>query len=199
VRISGDFKQAETYYRDSLAVSRPFQMNWHATNSFVGLAQALLGQGKIEEAIEAAQESLSLAQSINAPDVMVEVFCTLSEIQLAQCHWNEAEENAQNAARLASQIGVSTLLGTAWRLTSVSRLRLGKIVEAKEALDFAWKALEEGQDQLESGRLHVQALSIALAENDLDQARHHQTAARLVFTQLGAARDLSALDLMEIG
>ncbi len=71
VRDLGDVVQAELYYRDSLAVSRPFQMNWHAANSYVGLAQSLLYQGKIDEAAEALQESFRLAQEINAPDVIV--------------------------------------------------------------------------------------------------------------------------------
>ena len=84
VRSLGDVEQAELYYRDSLAVSRPLQMNWHAANSFVGLAQSLLCQGKIDEAFESLQEGFRLAQEINAPDVIVEAYCTQAEIQLAK-------------------------------------------------------------------------------------------------------------------
>ncbi len=92
VRNLGDAAQAEIYYRDSLAVSRPFQMNWHAANSYVGLAQTLLYQGKIDEAYESLRESFRLAEEINAPDVTVEAFCTQAEIQLAKDELVEAEE-----------------------------------------------------------------------------------------------------------
>jgi predicted ATPase/class 3 adenylate cyclase len=198
VRSLGDVIQAEVFYRDSLAVSRPFQMNWHAANSYVGLAQSLLCQGKITEASESLQESFRLAQEINAPDVIVEAYCTLAEIQLAKEKLLEAEESAQNAAKLASQIGVSTLLATAWRLTSASLLRQGQIEDARKALDKAWKALEDGPDRIEDGRLHAQAILIALASNNQEEARMHQAAAEQVFKQLGAARDLSLLEAIEI-
>jgi predicted ATPase len=198
VHSVGDVIQAELYYRDSLAVSRPLQMNWHAANSFVGLAQSLLCQGRIDEASESLKESFRLAQEINAPDVIIEAYCTLAEIQLAKDSLLEAEESAQNAAKLAEQIGVSPLLATAWRITSSSLLRQGQIENAGQALDRAWKALEEGPDRMEDGRLHAQAMLVALAANDLEQARNHQAAARQLFTQLGASRDLSQLESIEI-
>ena len=194
VRSSGDVAQAELYYRDSLAVSRPFQMNWHAANSLVGLAQSLLCQGKIDEASESLQESFRLAQEINAPDVIVEAYCTLAEIQLASDRLVEAEESAQTAAKLASQIGVSPLLATAWRLTSASLLRQGHIQNANQALESAWQALKDGPDRIEDGRLHAQAMLVALAANDQEQVQMHRNAAEQVFKQLGASRDLALLE-----
>jgi predicted ATPase/class 3 adenylate cyclase len=198
VRSLGDVVQAELYYRDSLAVSRPFQMNWHAANSYAGLAQSLLYQGKIAEASEAIQESFRLAQDINAPDVIVEAYCALAEIQLAQDRLPAAEESARNAVNLASQIGVSPLMATAWRLTSTSLLRQGDLENARQALDKAWMALGEVPDRIESGRLHAQAMSLALAVQDWEQARLQRAAAEQVFKQLGAARDLTLLESIEI-
>jgi tetratricopeptide (TPR) repeat protein len=198
VRSLGDVQQAELYYRDSLAISRPFQMNWHAANSFAGLAQSLLCQGRIDEASESLQESFRLAQEINAPDVIVEAYCTLAEIQLAKDKLLEAEESAQSAVKLASQIGVSPLLATAWRLTSASLLRQGQIDSSRQALDKAWKALEAGPDRIEDGRLHAQAMLVALAADDVELARVHRSAAELVFKQLGASRDLSILEAIDI-
>lgn len=197
-RDMGDAEQAEHYYRDSLAVSRPFQMNWHAANSFVGLSQSLLGQGKIDEAAEALQDSFRLAQEINAPDVTVEASCTMAEILLAQGKLLEAEESAQRAVKLASQIGVGPLMATAWRLTSASLLRQGNIKAAQGTLVKAWKALEDGPDPLEAGRLHVQSMVLALALSDHPQAQEHRAAAEKIFSQLGALRDLSLLKLMVI-
>jgi predicted ATPase/class 3 adenylate cyclase/Tfp pilus assembly protein PilF len=194
VRSLGDVVQAEQYYRDSLAVSRPFQMNWHAANSYVGLAQSLLCQGKINEATESLQDSFRLAQEINAPDVIVEAYCTQAEIQLAQGELVQAEESAQNATKLASQIGVGPLLAIAWRLTSASLLRQGDVSRASQALETAWQALTEGPDHLEDGRLHAQAMLIALTNQDANMAQMHRAAAEKVFKYLGASRDLAMLE-----
>jgi Tfp pilus assembly protein PilF len=185
--------QAELYYRDSLAISRPLQMNWHAANSYVGLAQSLLYQGKIAEASEPLQDSFRLAQEINAPDVTVEAYCTLAEIQLAKGELELAGESAQAAVKLASQIEVGPFLATAWRLISVCSLRQSDAQSAGQALETAWKALEEGPDQLEEGRLHAQARLVAAAMNDFEHAQRHQVAAEQIFEELGAARDMSLL------
>ncbi len=194
VRGLGNIVQAEQYYRNSLAVSRPFQMNWHAANSLVGLVQSLLYQGRIDEAADALEESFRIAQEINAPDVTVEAHCMQAEIQLAKDQLVEAVESAQDAVKLAAQIGSSTLLATAWRLTCAGLLRQGQIEEARAALEEAWKALEYGPDRIETGRLHAQAMLLALAAQEFEQAHIHQAAARQVFTQLEAARDLSLLE-----
>lgn len=194
VRNQGDVVQAELHYRDSLAVSRPFQMNWHAANSLVGLAQSLLCQGRIDEASEALQGGLHLAQEINAPDVIVEAYCTTAEIQLTQDRLPDAEESARSAAALASQIGVSPLLATAWRLAASSLLRQGRAQDAEKALDMAWQALADGPDKLEDGRLHAQAMLIASAAGNADQARFHREAAEDAFKHLGASRDLALLE-----
>ena len=197
VRSLGDMTQAETYYRDSLAVSRPLQMNYHAANSYVGLAQSLLCQGKIDEASESLQESLRLAQEINAPDVIAEASCAKAEILLAKNEPGQAEESAQFAANLASQIGAATLLATAWRLTSASLLRQGHNEEARQALETAWQALTDSPDQLEDGRLHAQAMQLALSNQETELAQMHRKAAEQVFKHLGASRDLQLLGTSE--
>ncbi len=197
VRGLGDMPQAELYYRDSLAISRPLQMNWHAANSYVGLAQSLLCQGKIDEASEPLEESFRLAQEINAPDVTVEAYCTRAEIQLAKNELLQAEESAQNAVKLAAQIEVGPLLATAWRLISISRLRQGSLQTASEALETAWNALADGPDQLEEGRLHAQAMLVALASHDKEQAQMHKKAAGQILTRLGASRDLAQVASIE--
>ena len=197
-RDQGNVEQAELYYRDSLAVSRPFQMNYNAANSLVGLAQSLLYQGKLAEASEALAESLLLAKEINAPDVIVEVYCTLSEYHLARGELFEAEGSARNAAKLALDIGVSPLRTTAWRLIATSLLRQGRTQEASQALENVSQGLADGLNRLESGRLHVQAMQVALADSDLESVAFHRTNAEQVFRQLGAARDLAQLESVEI-
>lgn len=198
VRSLGDVMQAELYYRDSLAVSRPFQMNWHVANSHVGLALSLLYQGKIDAASASLEESFRLVQEINAPDVMVEAYCTQAEIYLAKNDLTRAEESARLAANLASQIGVGPLLAATWRLTAASLLRQGCVDQAGEALSRGWEALAAGPDPLEEGRLHAQAVQVALAQQDDERAREHRQAAEQLFKHLGASRDLALLSGSEV-
>ncbi|MBE0696229.1 MAG: tetratricopeptide repeat protein, partial [Anaerolineaceae bacterium] len=194
VRYLGDMPQAELHYRDSLAVSRPFQMNWHAANSYAGLAQSLLCQGRIEEAREPLQDSFRLAQEIDAPDVIVEALCVRAEIQLARNELVEAEESAQSAAKLAAQIGIGQYLATAWRLTCASQLRQGNVEKAKQALETAWEALAEAPDRLEEGRYHFQAMLFALASQDEEGIQMNRQSAEQIFKNLGAAYDLAQLE-----
>jgi tetratricopeptide (TPR) repeat protein len=198
VRDQGDVEQAELHYRDSLAVSRPFQMNWHAANSFVGLAQSLLYQGRIDEAEEALQEGHRLALEINAPDVIVEALCTTADILLARGELVESEAQAQEAEKLAAQIGINPLQATACRLQSASLLRQGRIELARHKLENAWQALAGSPDMLEDGRLHVLAILIAQAANSREEAERHRLAAEQIFNQLGAARDLEMLTSIAI-
>lgn len=172
-------------------------MSFHAANSYVGLAQMQLYQGKVDEAVESLKESLHLAQEINAPDVIAEAYCVQTEINLAQNELAEACQSAQTAASLAVQIGVTTLVAIAWRLTSASLLRQGNCSEARAALDKAWQALEDGSEKIEDGRLHAQEVLLSLALNDPKTARDHRAAAENVFKELGAARDLVLLPVVE--
>lgn len=198
VRNQGDLAQAELHYRDSLAVSIPFQMNWHAANSFVGLAHSLLYQGRIEDAVIASEQGMQLAQEINALDVIVEAHCSQAEIALAGAELIKAQENARKAADLALQIGSYPLRAAALRLKSASLLSQGDHRQAFQALEEAWQALAESPDNLEDGRLHAQALQIALAEGDYESARHHRQSAQTTFQQLGAGRDLALLSAIDI-
>jgi tetratricopeptide (TPR) repeat protein len=197
-RNQGNLGQAELYYRDSLAVSRPFQMNINAANSFVGLAQSLLYQGKIDEAFEELQNCIRLAKEINAPDVIIEAHCTAAEINLALGELEQAEQSARSAVKLAMEIGVIQLRATAWRLTAASLLRQDRVSEASQALESAREAVPEGSNTLEDGRIHVQAMVIALAKSDHEKIRFHRDAAERIFENLGASRDLDLVESLEI-
>ena len=83
-------------------------------------------------------------------------------------------------------------------MTSSSLLHQGQIDQASKSLEKAWQALEDGPDRIEDGRLHAQAMLVALAARDMEQAQAHRMAAEQVFKQLGAARDLAQLEAVEI-
>jgi tetratricopeptide (TPR) repeat protein len=192
-RDQGRMAQAEEYYRASLAVSRPFQLNWQSANSSMGLAQSLLYQGKLDEAYEPLLEGIRIASEINAQDLLVEMQRTEAEIHLAQHNYGKGEQIAREAARLAGEIGSFPLEASAWRVAADSLLQQGKAEEALKLLDNAWQALVQGGDELETGRTHAQARIIAERLGCPQAAvEHYQTALEL-FERLGAERDLQLL------
>ena len=194
----GDAVEAESHYRNSLAISVPYQMNHHAANSLLGLAKSLLYQDKVRAAEETLREGLDLAQEINAPDVVAEAKCIDAEINITKGDFSEAETSTNFAVELASQIGISTLVVTAWRLLATSKFLQGNLERASEILDKAWLEQAEGQDLLENGRLHALGMRVSLALGDTEGAAGHRDAAVKMFTQLGAHRDLKQLDLFEL-
>jgi tetratricopeptide (TPR) repeat protein len=192
-RDQGRMVEAEEYYRASLAVSRPFQMSWQSANSSMGLAQALLYQGKLDEAYEPLLDGIRIANEINARDLLVEMQRTEAEIHLARQSYARAEQIASDAARLAAEIGSFPLEASAWRVAAASLLHQGKPQEALLLLDHAWQALAQGGDELETGRTHAQARIIAARLGQPQQAETHYQAARVIFERLGAAYDLELL------
>lgn len=192
-REKGEMALAESYFRDCLAVARPFQLAWHTANATMGVAQALLYQGKLKEAQEMLQDGLAQAEEISARDLSSEMGRTQAEIYIARREYHYAFEAAQQAASLAGEIGNRLMEAGAWRVAADSLLRNGKPQEAKKTLQKAWVAISEAEDELENGRIHAQAGAIHLAMEDEPGALRHYKVAEEIFDRLGAARDLSLL------
>jgi tetratricopeptide (TPR) repeat protein len=192
-RDQGLMAQSEEYYRASLAVSRPFQMSWQSANSSMGLAQALLYQGKLDEADESLLEGIRIASEINAQDLLVEMQRTEAEIHNARNNYAKAVQIASQAARQAGEIGSFTLEASAWRVAAASLLHQGKSQEAFKMLNHSWQALVKGGDELENGRTHAQAMVIAAQLGLRPEIESHFRAAREIFERLGAIRDLELI------
>ena len=185
---------AEGYFRDCLAVARPFQLAWHTANATMGVAQALLYQGKLRESQEMLQDGLVQAEGISARDLSSEMGRTQAEIYLARGEYGYALEAARKAASLAAEIGNRLMEAGAWRVAADCLLRKGETQEANETLRKAWEAISEADDEVETGRIHAQACAIHLAMGDDSGSLHHYQIAEEIFSRLGAARDLALLE-----
>jgi tetratricopeptide (TPR) repeat protein len=189
----GSLDVAEGHMRNSLAISIPFQMSWQTANSSSGLAEILLYQGRLQGALESLEQARGMASEINARDVLADLGPIEAEICLAMGDLVKAERTAREAAQMASEIGSNPLVAAAWRAAAASLLRQGQPHAAHQALDQAWQALEQADDELETGRTHAQAVRIFQALDDQTQAETHRRIALSIFHRLGAARDLSLL------
>ena len=193
-RDRGDLETAETHFRNCLAIARPFQLGWHIVNASIGLAQVLLYQEKVSMAADIIQGNLALAEELQARDLLSEMIFVKAEIQLAQGSYDEAIQSAKQAANIAAEVGNRAVEASSRRVETESLRRQGKIKEALQALSKAWGALPEGTDELETGRLHAEAVAICLSSGEHEKASTHTQKAREIFNHFGAMRDLAQLD-----
>ena len=149
----GKFELSEEYFRNSLAISRPFRINFPAANSCLGLARTLIAQGKLDDVASVLQEGLRLANEINARDVVSEIHRAQAELYMAQGDLEMALEEAQISVTLAKESGSDLLQANASRLIANCKLELGQIDGAFESLQSARQALEKAPDILETARI----------------------------------------------
>ena len=193
-RDQGDLDLAESNFKDSLSVSGLFEMHFHITNSYMGLAEVYARKGNLEAAREAIAASLQRAESLGARDLMGEIYLTQAEILLAGSTWEEAGQTAERSISLAVETGNRSLEAAAWRVVSEVELQQGKCAAASQALDRARQALTNVTDELENGRIAAQAGRIALHEGQFDQAEKELRTAKEVFMRLGAQRDMGTVE-----
>ncbi|MBN2389958.1 MAG: tetratricopeptide repeat protein, partial [Anaerolineae bacterium] len=189
-RDQGSLDDAEKHYLESLNVARPFDMGFHIANSTVGLAQVLWLKGDREAAREKAEIGLKLAVDLGAKETLVEAYRLKAEMQMEARVWTEAKASAMQALEYADALGSRGWQASLWRLISELELQRGDPCAAHEALDKARKALTDATDELEAGRIKVQASRLAYSRAQYSEAEQEMQAARKIFMRLGAAPDL---------
>ena len=193
-RDQGELELAESHFQESLAVATPLKMQYHAANSMLGLSQVLLLQGEAEAAQEAISTSLRQAEKTSARDLVAEAHRTQAEILLARGDLSEAAAMAKQAAEEATETGNRVLEAAAWRVASDCALRQAHVGVASDFLDRARQALVDVTDELETGRIAVQAGQLSAYQGDILQAQAHLADAQSGFARLGASFDLQKVE-----
>ena len=118
---AGDFASAETHLR--IAISMIGESRWGgATEVYRLLSEALLGQGRGQEALAAAQTSLQLAQAVNRPENIGEAWRALGDAA-ARLQQNEVMLAEGRSCTVTHCFAESARLFRAHRL-SVSLLQI---------------------------------------------------------------------------
>jgi predicted ATPase/class 3 adenylate cyclase/Tfp pilus assembly protein PilF len=193
-RDQGELETAEKYFRQSLEAATSYQITFQVSNATVGLAKVLLLKGDLDGAQAGVDASMEQAQAIGADDLLAEIYRTQAEIQLSRAAWEEAMTAAHKSAALASETGNRSLEAAARRVVSYLETERGDLQAAYEALNQARKALAGVGDDMEAGRLLVQAGRILLAEGKSAQGESQLQEAYQVFLRLGASLDLKQVE-----
>lgn len=181
-RLTGDFAAAEAAYR---------RANSHGHQPEPGLALLRTAQGRPDAAATTLRRLLAedLPDEERADLLSAEVDALLSAGELSA-----ARDRAAELVAIAAELDAPLLSGLAAQSTGAVLCAGGNSAEALVALRRAWQAWRELGLPLPAARVRVLLGRCLLALGDEDSAQMEFEAAREVFTRLGAAPDLTALD-----
>jgi tetratricopeptide (TPR) repeat protein len=190
----GKLELAESYLRASLAIARPFRINFLAANSCHGLATTLTYQGKMDEVPDILKEGKRLADELKARDLLSELHRSEAEYLLAWGNPASALDSASLAYQIALDTGNHLYQARGLRVAALACHKLGNSSQADEKLQTAWSVLQQAPDELEFARWHLAYAMITHAGDLQSGEASHIQLARQTFTRLGASYDLGLLE-----
>lgn len=180
-RVRGEDREAEQGYRDALAAG-------HDPQPGLGLLRS--AQGKAESALLSLQRALS---ETGLPFLRVRLLPALAEVALAVVDLRVAQdavlELEETAARLDSVYARAMACTSAGALAVAQGRNADALVRLRAAL-ADWAQLDAPYD---AARCRVLLARACEEVGDLETAELERAAARAVFLDLGAKRDLVAL------
>jgi DNA-binding CsgD family transcriptional regulator len=180
-RLRGDDAAAERDYRAA--------SDWGRMPD-PGLALLRLAQGDAETAAASIGRAIEEADEFSRPRLLEP--CV--EIMLARRDVAAARVAADELAALAARFDSSLPRAIASRAEGMVRLAEGDARGALATLRRAWELWLDLEAPYESARVRVQIGLACRAVGDVDSAELELTAARTVFADLGAARDVARVD-----
>jgi DNA-binding NarL/FixJ family response regulator len=183
-RASGDLAGAEHAYREASRWGHELQP---------GLALLRLAQGNTTVAAAAIRRVLA---ETTGPLRRATLLPACVEIMLAADDIKSARVSAIELSETARVYGTPALDGAAGHAVGAVLLAEGDARGALAALRRAWRAWRDLDAPYEAARVRVLIALGCRALGDEDEAILALDAARAVFTQLGAARDLTEVDAL---
>ena len=184
-RLQGDHAGAEEAYRRAHELGRPPQP---------GLALVRLAQGRVKSAVAALRRSLGGTRV--APLARVRLLAALVEAELRAGGVESARAAVEDLTRVADETGSPYLDAIQASCQGAVVLAEGDVSAALEYLGRARDGFAGLGMPFDAARAQVLLGIAARQAGDTDGARLELAAARAVFTQLGAAPDLEAVDAL---
>ena len=194
-REQGELEKAKSHFEESLHTAHQFDFSYHVANALSGLASILLIQSELASAEEALARGMIQAESIGAKDILADMKRIQAEIFLANGDYDGALDIAHNAASISNDISNRSYESASWRIAAESARQKGDLDLAFALIEKASLALSEVKDDLETGRVALQAHRIHHDAAHDKQAHEEFQKARQIFNQLGARLYLNEPEL----
>ena len=197
-REQGELEKAKVHFEESLYAAQQFDIAYHVANAHAGLASILLLEDDLTSAEEVLARGMAQAEAMGAQDIKAEMKRIQAEILLANHDIDGALDIALSAASLSTDLGNRSYESASWRIAAECSRQMGELDEALTYLEKASQALIEVKDDLEIGRVALQAFRIHQDAGDWEQAQKDLHTARQLFTSLGARLYLNGSELTTV-
>ena len=189
----GDDASAEIHLVAGVNLFRQIANPEYLAATLPVLAQLRLRRQEWEAARTVLAEAEALATEGGWDYILPETYTTQAELALAEGNPAGAQQHAEQAIAVAGGLGQAVDEGKGWRVKGQALAAAGQMPRALAAFERSL-ALLTGQDPYETARTQVQWGLALLASGCTDRGRAMLQEARAVFRQLGALRDVAAVD-----
>jgi tetratricopeptide (TPR) repeat protein len=191
----GDLDAALSHLSRCLSLARDNHLQVHLIYARSSLADLYIRLRAWEQAEAALDDAERLSRELNKRDQLPEVYRNRALLRLAQGEEARALADAQQAIRLAGDIGTQLEEGASLRVLGQTLLALGRLEEALAAFERSFELLD-AKDPYEAARTAFQWGHALGVSRKADQGRRLLQQARATFQRLGARLDLANLDAL---
>jgi tetratricopeptide (TPR) repeat protein len=185
---------ALSLYRGALVIYQRIGDRRGLIETYHNLGIVFRQSGQLEQAEEANENALRLAEAAEDPNLIAPALTGQAESHLAIHEIELAEAGALRAMRMAEEAGDQLAGAEAGRILALVRLTQGRPAEALAIAAMARTVAVEQQSRLLEGEVTaVCARALRLSGRDT-AAEEERVAARSIFTELGAEGFLAEFD-----
>ena len=192
----GDYESAGAHLKNARAVADKIGHRF-----YLGLADMYLGRletalGEYESAVDLLDESVQIFTELGAEDNLIDAMCYKAENYLA---WGEVEDSIQWSEKarhgLTGKLAEDSVqAGRVLRLQGSIARRQGDLKRAELALMESAQIFGAAYEKLESARTAFELGLLAQDLNDSESAQDSFNEARVIFTEVGAEKELHRVE-----
>jgi adenylate cyclase len=196
----GDYESAGAHLETAKTVAEKIGHRF-----YLGLADMYLGRletalGEYESAVDLLDESVQIFTELGAEDNLIDAMCYKAENYLA---WGEVADAIQWSEKARDSLTGklaedSVQAGRVLRLQGSIARRQGDLKQAELALLESAQIFGAAYEKLESARTAFELGLLAQDLNDSDGAQDSFNEARVIFTEVGAEKELHRVEMAMI-
>ncbi len=189
----GDYEKAGTCLRNSVEMARTYALGRHLVAALSSLADLRLRQGEPEAAATLLAEAETRAGEMDAGDQLAEIHRNWALVWLARGDVAAAHAEVERSLEWARKLELDLEEGMTLRVQGQALSTDGQSAEVEKAFERSLGLLS-GRDPYEAARTQVQWGLALLSSGCTDRGKTMLQEARSAFRQLGALRDVAAVD-----